>query len=84
MKGKPVETMPISEFKATCLSVLERVRRTGAPVIITRRGEPIAEVVPPSPATIGPGWLGLMRKTATITGNLVDPAGSAADWEALG
>ncbi len=84
MKEKPVETMPISEFKATCLSVLERVRRTGAPIIITRRGEPIAEIVPPSIATIGTGWLGAMRATATIAGDLVDPIGAAAEWEALG
>ncbi len=30
------ETMAISKFKATCLAVLERVRRTGRPVVVTR------------------------------------------------
>ena len=84
MTGKPVETMPISEFKATCLSVLERVRRTGAPIIVTRRGEPIAEIMPPSMATIGTGWLGAMRASATIAGDLIDPIVPTAAWEALG
>ena len=74
--------MAISEFKATCLAVLERVRRTGATVVVTRRGEPIAEVVPPSVASAGEGWLGSMRGTATITGDIVMPASDAADWEA--
>jgi prevent-host-death family protein len=84
MQGKHVETMPISEFKATCLSVLERVRRTGTPIVITRRGEPIAEVVPPSNASAGAGWLGIMRGTAVIAADLVAPTGPVTDWEALG
>jgi prevent-host-death family protein len=84
MAKKPTDTIAISEFKATCLAVLERVRRTGAPIIVTRRGEPIAEVIPPSIASAGDGWLGAMRGTAVIVGDLVSPASASADWEALG
>lgn len=76
-----MESMPISEFKATCLAVLERIRRTGRPLLITRRGEPIAEVIPPTPATAGTSWLGAMRGTARITGNIIDPTGSVDEWE---
>ncbi|MGH9042311.1 MAG: type II toxin-antitoxin system prevent-host-death family antitoxin, partial [Acidimicrobiia bacterium] len=32
------DAIPISKFKATCLAVLEEVRRTGRPVVVTRRG----------------------------------------------
>ncbi len=74
--------MSISEFKATCLAVLERVRRTGRPLLVTRRGEPIAEIIPASLATSGSSWMGAMRGTAKITGDLVEPIGSVADWEA--
>ena len=81
MRNEPVESMPISEFKATCLAVLERVRRTGRPLLITRRGEAIAEVIPPTLATAGTSWLGAMRGTARITGNLVDPAGPVEEWD---
>lgn len=73
--------MSISEFKATCLAVLERVRRTGRPLLITRRGEAIAEVIPPTLATTGAAWLGTMRGTARITGDVVAPAGPAEGWE---
>ena len=76
-----MESMPISEFKATCLAVLERIRRTGRPLLITRRGEPIAEVIPPTPATAGTSWLGAMRGTARITGNIIVPTGSVGEWE---
>lgn len=78
------ETISISEFKATCLAVLERVRRTGRPMLITRHGEPIAEVVPPSPRARKRAWLGAMRGSATVSGNIVDPASDSSDWEALG
>ncbi len=76
------ETIAISEFKATCLAVLERVRRTGVPIVVTRRGVPVAEVVPPSAASIPESWLGTMRDTASIVGDLVAPVGMD-DWEVL-
>ncbi len=84
MVDDPIDSMSISEFKATCLAVLERVRRTGRPLLVTRRGEPIAEIGPPSLATSGASWMGAMRGTARISGDLVEAAGSAADWEVAG
>jgi prevent-host-death family protein len=82
MADAPLETIAISEFKATCLAVLERVRRTGVPIVVTRHGEPIAEVVPPSVAAARESWLGVMRDTATIVGDLVSPV-ATGDWEVL-
>ncbi len=78
-----IEVMAISKFKATCLAVLKRVRRTGRPILITRRGEPIAEVIPPRPPVRESGWLGSMATHATVTGDIVDPLVPAAEWEAL-
>jgi prevent-host-death family protein len=80
---EPRDTIPISKFKATCLGVLERVRRTGRPVVVTRFGEPIAEVVPPAPATRTSDWLGAMRGRGSIRGDLIVPAVDAEEWEAL-
>jgi prevent-host-death family protein len=78
------DTIAISEFKATCLAVLERVRVTGRAVVITKRGVPVARVVPPVPAAGDASWLGSMRDTATIVGDLVEPVAPAEEWEALG
>jgi len=44
-----MDEIAISKFKATCLAVLERVRKTGKPVIVTRFGQPIARIEPPTP-----------------------------------
>ncbi|MEE4272310.1 MAG: type II toxin-antitoxin system prevent-host-death family antitoxin [Thermoanaerobaculales bacterium] len=77
-----MEEIAISKFKATCLAVLQRVRKTGQPVLVTRFGEPVAEVVPPSPGTNPDPWLGSMEGTGEIIGDLVEPAVDAQDWEA--
>jgi prevent-host-death family protein len=77
-----MESLAISEFKATCLAVLERVRRTKKPVLITRFGKPVAEVIPPSPASQPKSWIGSLVGTAHIKGDIVSPIGSESDWEA--
>lgn len=42
--------MAAGEFKAKCLHVLDQVQLTKEPVIVTKRGKPVARVVPmPSP-----------------------------------
>jgi prevent-host-death family protein len=77
------DSIAISKFKATCLAVLERVRRTGRPVLVTKFGVPIAEIVPPPPPPHPRGWLGSFTERARIRGDVVEPAAGPEDWEAL-
>lgn len=78
-----MEEIAISKFKATCLAVLERVRRTRKPILVTRFGRPVAEVVPPSPPARSEGWLGAMGATGEIIGDIVSPAVEESEWEVL-
>jgi prevent-host-death family protein len=78
-----METVPISKFKATCLALLDRVKRTGQPIIITRKGEPIAQVIPPPAPQKPPSWLGSFQSTGRIEGDIVSPATDSQEWEAL-
>lgn len=41
-----MESLNISTFKATCLSVLDDVQKQKKRIVITKRGKPIAEVIP--------------------------------------
>jgi prevent-host-death family protein len=82
-RGPSIEEIAISKFKATCLAILERVRKTHKPVRITRFGKPIANVVPPPAAVKPPGWMGSMAGSAQIKGNIIDPATDEQDWDAL-
>lgn len=75
--------MAISKFKATCLAAIERVRKTGRPLLITKRGKPVAQVIPPpepEPVHQGPGS---MAGRARILGDIIAPAADEEDWEAL-
>jgi len=78
-----MEQIAISKFKATCLAVLERVRKTGKAVLVTRFGEPVAQIGPPSVAEPVTRKLGSMRGTAQIVGDIVSPASDEEDWEVL-
>jgi prevent-host-death family protein len=78
-----METIAISKFKATCLSVLQKVKRTGRPVLVTRFGKPIASIVPPPTPVRRRGWLGSLAGTATIVGDITSPVLPEEDWEVL-
>lgn len=77
-----MKEVAISEFKAKCLGILEEVRKTRRPIRVTRFGEPVAEVVPPSPQKRKGRRMGGMAGTAEIVGDIVGPTGSLDDWDA--
>ena len=79
-----METIAISKFKATCLAVLEKVRKTGEPVLVTRFGHPVAEISPPGGALKPARRFGTMIGTAQILGDIVGPISDVSDWEAAG
>jgi len=44
-RGK-VKTLGVTEFKNHCLALLDELRRNGGEIILTKRGNPVAKVVP--------------------------------------
>ena len=77
-----MRAVAISEFKAKCLALLDEVAKTKQPLRITRHGKPVAEVVPPTPVN-NASWIGSMRDTMQILGDIVSPASDTEDWEVL-
>ena len=41
-----LEQIGAGEFKARCLTLLDEVASSGKPLVITKRGKPVAHVVP--------------------------------------
>jgi prevent-host-death family protein len=69
------------EFKARCLALMEDVRATREPIVITKRGKPVAKLVP---VTSGKdNWIGRLNGQFKVTGDIVSPAVPLEDWEAL-
>lgn len=78
-----MDEIAVSKFKATCLAALDRVRRTGRPLRVTRFGRPLADVVPPQSEPHVDTWVGAMRGTGRVTGDVVAPAEAEGAWTAL-
>ncbi len=45
---KSSKAVTATRFKAQCLRLREEVRRTRQPLLVTRHGRPVAEVLPPA------------------------------------
>ena len=74
-----MKEMPAGEFKARCLAVMDRVQKTGEPVVITKHGKPVAKLVP---APCAPDdILGYMAGKVKIIGDIVGPVTPLEDWE---
>jgi len=71
-----METLSVSKFKATCLSVLEEVKTKKKKVCITKRGVPIAEVVPVNTKEKGIS----LKAAVTFIGDIVSPV-AEDEWE---
>jgi prevent-host-death family protein len=71
-------TIPAGEFKAKCLKLLDEVAATREPLVITKHGKPVAQVVPI--ATTG-DFVGSMKGSVTILGDIISPLD--VEWEAM-
>jgi prevent-host-death family protein len=73
-----MESLSVSEFKAKCLSVLQDINKQKKRVIITKRGKPIAEVIPHDPDNKEIP----LEDTVVFMGDIISPV-AEEDWEVL-
>ncbi len=75
-----MKTMAITEFKAHSLQVISQVAKTREGVVVTKRGRPVAEVVPfrGQAKALVPGQL---SETLVFEKDIVSPVGES-DWSA--
>ena len=73
-----MKTMAITDFKAHALQVLGEVAKTKEPVIVTKRGKPLAEVSAFSEKKPSPGKL---SEALVFENNIVSPLGEEI-WNA--
>ncbi len=65
-------------FKARCLKLMDEVARDRVPIVITKRGRPVAKLVPVDESP--PPLFGCLGGTVTIIGDIVEPIDVV--WEA--
>ena len=74
------ETISAAEFKAKCLELMDSVAATGASVVVTKRGRPVARLSPVR-ARRGSAF-GSMKGRIRILGDIVSPIDEAWDADA--
>ncbi len=76
-----MKKMAAGKFKAHCLKVMEQVRTTREPVLITKRGQPLAKLVPAEKPS--DDFIGRLEGVVTIVGDIESPVTPLEDWDAL-
>jgi prevent-host-death family protein len=72
------QAIAAGEFKAKCLHLLDEVQQKRMEIVITKRGRPVARLVPVEEEF--PSVFGRMKGSITILGDIVAPTGEI--WEA--
>jgi len=69
-----------SEFKAKCLALIDEVATTGQPVVVTKNGKPMADLVPHT-AKKKPNPFGILKGDLIIKGDIMSPID--VEWDAM-
>ena len=77
--GATMKTIKASEFKAKCLKIMDEVAATGEPVLITKNGVPVAQLIPArnKPETL----FGALKGHMSLKGDIIAPVD--VQWDAL-
>jgi prevent-host-death family protein len=76
-----MKTMAAGEFKAKCLKVMDRVNATREPVLTTKKGRPVAKLVPVDQKT--DDIFGCLAGIMEIVGDIESPVERPEAWEVL-
>ena len=61
-------TIAAGKFKAQCLGLIDRVEETQEPLIVTKRGRPVVEVIP-----VRDREAKSLQRSVTVLGDIVGP-----------
>ncbi len=73
-----MKTMAAGEFKVHCLTVMDEVQSKREAVVITKRGKPVAKLVPVDQAH--DDIYGFLKGKGKILGDVVSPALTPEEW----
>jgi prevent-host-death family protein len=76
-----VRKIAAAKFKAHCLRVMDDVQATRETVIITKKGRPVAKLVPAEPPS--QDFLGCLTGFIRICGDIESPVQAVESWEVL-
>jgi prevent-host-death family protein len=73
-----MKKMAAGSFKVHCLAVMDEVQSKREAVLITKRGKPVAKLVPADKET--DDIFGFLAGKGKVTGDVVSPVFSPEEW----
>ena len=70
-----------AQFRASCFKILEEVEKTHKEVVITKRGKPVAKLVPIEGKEKKDPFLGALTGVGSTIGDLTEPMVDPQHWE---
>ncbi|MGC2638925.1 MAG: type II toxin-antitoxin system prevent-host-death family antitoxin [Acidobacteriaceae bacterium] len=75
-----MNTIGAGAFKAKCLALLNEVQETGEPILITKRGKPVAQLVPLAESK-PESLFGALKGKLKIVGDILSPIVEPWEWD---
>lgn len=75
-----MKTIPAGKFKAQCLAIMDEVQAKHQAVVITKRGKPVAKLVPVENEKDDIFGFFRSKGTVEIKGDIVAPAFTPEEW----
>ena len=76
-----MEQIQLSQLQENVRAIIAAVKRSDKSVLISDKGKLLVKIVPVSSS--GQSWLGCMKDTGKIIGDIVSAVESTEVWEAL-
>ena len=78
---KSEKQMPAGKFKAQCLALMDDVKETGEPIVITKHGKPVAKLV--AIDRKADDIFGFLRGKLKVVGDIESPVFSPEEWDVI-
>lgn len=73
-----MKSIPAGKFKVHCLAIMDEVEAKRQPIVITKRGKPVAKLVPMENQK--DDIFGFFKGKGKILGDVVAPAFTPEEW----
>lgn len=64
--------VPIGKLKTHCYQILDQAQKSNNKLIITKRGNPIAEIIPTHSKAVKKSFIGALQDKAKINGDIME------------
>jgi prevent-host-death family protein len=75
-----MRTIAAGKFKANCLAIMDEVQKNRETVLITKRGKPVAKVIP-AKDDAKDDFFDSMKDQLVFLGDVISPAFDLDEWE---